>query len=166
MSLQTKLLAWLVSVAMVFAVLFGAYEYGRRVEGLKRDKELLTERLQYADAFNQAQSRNDELKTQGAKQHAKDTETINRMRDDLSAFRLRLPKPPACDGVPNSASGDVDSAAGGGLRAGAEQAAFDRFTVGLKQDSYEIDTALNACRVVMNWARSLCQLNNSCVEKK
>lgn len=166
MSIETKLLAWLTSIAMVFALFFAVFQYGRHIEGQKRDNELLTERLQYAKAFADAQTANDKLKTDGAKQHAQDTATINRIRDDFSAFRLRLPKVAACDGDTNPASGGVDGSAATGIRPDPEQAAFDRFTDGLKQDSYKIDSVLDSCRVVMSWARNLCKLNNTCKEPR
>jgi len=166
MSIEAKLLAWLVSIAMVFAVLFSAYEYGRHAEGQKRDNEALTERLEYAKAFDKAQAANDTLKTDGAEQHAQDIADNNRIRDEFSTFRLHLPKPSACTGVPNPSSGSLDGLAGSGIRPEPEQAAFDRFTDGLKQDSYRIDSALDSCRVVVTWARSLCKLNNTCMEAK
>lgn len=154
MSIEIKIIAWMASVGVVFAVLYGAYEYGRHVEGLRRDNEALTERLAYATAFEKAQTANDKLKTDGAKQHAQDTATINRIRDDFSAFRLRLPKAAPCNGVPDPASGGVDGGAGGGIRPDPEQAAFDRFTDGLKQDAYALDSVLDSCRTVFNYLKA------------
>lgn len=167
MSFEVKLSIWLVSIGIVLGSLLGAYEYGRHVEGIKRENEALKERLVYAEAFTDAQTANDKLKTDGVKQHAQDTETINRIRDDFSDFRLRMPKAKNChsDGVSNTSSGIMDGTTGGGLRAEAEQAAADRFSDGLKQDSYRLDTIIDSCRVVMNWARGLCKFDDACKVK-
>lgn len=166
MSLQTKLFAWLGSVAMVFALFFSVFQYGRHIEGLERDNEMLVERLVYAKAFEDAQTANDKLKSDGAKQHAKDTAITERERANFAAFRLHLPKATACDGDTNTASGGMDGGAGGWIRPDPEQEAADRLSDGLKQDSYRIDTVLDSCRVVMTWARNLCKLNNTCMEAK
>lgn len=40
MSIQIKLILWLISVGVVLGALFGAYRFGRHVEGLDRDAQL------------------------------------------------------------------------------------------------------------------------------
>jgi len=40
-NIQAKLILWLLSLAMVLGALFGAYRYGRHVEGLARDAQML-----------------------------------------------------------------------------------------------------------------------------
>ncbi len=41
MSIKVKLVLWLLSLAVVLVALFGVYRYGRHVEGLERDAQLL-----------------------------------------------------------------------------------------------------------------------------
>lgn len=41
--MRTKLILWLLSLAVVLAGLYGVHRYGRHVEGLERDRQQLTE---------------------------------------------------------------------------------------------------------------------------
>lgn len=54
MSAQVKLILWLLSLAIVLGALFGAYRYGRHVEGFARDSQQL-------DAVTKAVDRANEL---------------------------------------------------------------------------------------------------------
>lgn len=51
MSAQARIILWLISVAGVLGVLYGAYGYGRHVEGLERDR---TQLAAVRDAVKQA----------------------------------------------------------------------------------------------------------------
>lgn len=41
MNIQAKLILWLLSLSVVLGALFGVYRFGRHVEGLERDAQLL-----------------------------------------------------------------------------------------------------------------------------
>lgn len=41
MDIRTKLILWLLSLAVVLGALYGLYRYGRHVEGLERDSQQL-----------------------------------------------------------------------------------------------------------------------------
>lgn len=95
MSIQARLILWLLSLAIVFGALFGAYRYGRNVEGLARDAKERDALIEYAKV----------VKSSG-EQHAKDQDTINRLGRELGGVRIHLP---ACDPV---AGAHQDGAAG------------------------------------------------------
>lgn len=52
-SIQAKLILWLLSLAVVLGALFGAYRYGRNVEGLARDAQLLDAVVKAVDHANE-----------------------------------------------------------------------------------------------------------------
>lgn len=53
MNIQAKLILWLLSLAVVLGTLFGAYRYGRHVEGLTRDAQLLDAVVKAVDHANE-----------------------------------------------------------------------------------------------------------------
>lgn len=167
MTVWMKLLAAIAILAAIAGSYIGVYLHGVETEHARGENELLNERLTYAKAFDAGQAENDKIKTEGAKQHAKDTEIINNYRNEYAGFRLHLP-PASCQnsGISGPASGSLDGNAGSGSCSEPAQPALDRFTAGLEQDAYDTEVKLNACRVVMTWARSLCKLNNTCAESR
>jgi hypothetical protein len=69
----------------------------------------------------------------------------------------------------NTSSGDIQAAAEGKLLPGAPedpQRALDEFMAGTDGAFREADTVVNECRVVYEWAKSLCKFNNTCIETK
>ena len=164
MSIQAKLIAWLLSVAVVFGLLLAAYEYGRGVEKTLQENKALKLQVQQDEEKTRMATENDQLKTQLGVQHAQDTAATDHIRDDFSNFRLHMSS--TCNSLPNPASGSANGVAGAGIRPNTEQEAFDAFTDGLKYDNYQTDKVMDSCRVVMNWARDLCKLNNTCTETK
>lgn len=77
MDIRTKLIAWLV---VVLGALFGAYRYGRHVEGLERNDKEREGLIAYAQV----------IKSSG-EQHAKDQDTISRLGRELGRVRIHLP---------------------------------------------------------------------------
>ena len=160
MSTETKLIAWLLSIALVFGVMLGMYEYGRKVEKTAQENTELKLKVQRDAERAKLITENDQLKTKLGVQHAQDTAETDRIRDDFATFRLHVPS--TCNSLPNPASGSMDGATGARTRPNTEQEAFDTFTDGLKYDDYQTDKVMDSCRVVMNWAKNLCKLNNTC----
>ena len=151
MSTQLKLLVWLLSVAMVFIVLFGAYHYGKSVQGATDD--LVAAKIRIADdkAILDKQTENDALKTRLGVQHAQSDNALNFLLDH-PAQRMLLPS--ACPGQDIAASGSSVQTPGTQSASDLYQSAFDDFTRGLESDAAEYSRALNACQVVMEWAKA------------
>jgi len=111
MSLETKAILWLASLAIVAGALFGVYRYGRHVEGLEqaveRDKAVQEQQeknrlalLAYAKTI-----------TDAGVQHDQDQIIVNRLATDLQRVRIHIP---TCT-VPGAAQASADSSGGTGL---------------------------------------------------
>ncbi|MFA6972392.1 MAG: hypothetical protein WC208_13485 [Gallionella sp.] len=158
MSLQGKVIALVLLIGIVLVGEFALFQYGRHVEGLERDQ-----------AAAEAAIQNEAIKAQlqGEKNAAQ--KRIDDLADELRRARVLLPKcglrktdttHPASGGVQTPASGKP-------LPEPAEdpQRALDEFMDGTDTGFHEADTAINECRVVNEWAKSLCKLY-SCVGPK
>ncbi|MFA6904314.1 MAG: hypothetical protein WC236_14665 [Gallionellaceae bacterium] len=158
MNAQLKLMAGLVLIAAIIGGMFSLFQYGRHVEGLERDQ-----------AAAKAVIQNEAIKyqLQGEKNAAQ--KRIDDLADELRRARVLLPKCglrktdttyPASGGVQTPASGKP-------LPEPAEdpQRALDEFMDGTDTAFHEADTTVNDCRVVTEWAKSLCKLY-SCVGPK
>lgn len=106
MSIQLKLIAWLLSVVTVLGVLYGAYHYGRHVQSLVDDK-MHAQAVQAQEQRNQAalQAYSESL-TKAGEQHDKDQRSINSLHDQLGRVRVRFPA--GCSG-PTNTQGSADS---------------------------------------------------------
>ncbi|MFA6204394.1 MAG: hypothetical protein WC710_14545 [Gallionella sp.] len=159
MNAQLKLMAGLVLIAAIIGGMFSLFQYGRHVEGLERDNIAAKAAIQ-----NEAIK----AKLQGEKHEAQ--KRIDDLAADNKRLRVLLPgcrlrktdtTHPASGGVQTPASGKPlpDSAED-------SQRALDEFMDGTDTGFHEADTTVNDCRVVTEWAKSLCKLNNSCLERK
>lgn len=112
MGIQLKIIAWLLSVAAVLGVLYGAYHYGRHVESL--------EQAVIRDSAIQAQQETHRLAllSQSAKiinagvQHDTDQNTITSLRAQLGGVRIHFPT--GCS-VPKPADTRADSGGSAGV---------------------------------------------------
>jgi hypothetical protein len=108
MTLQAKLIAWLASVAAVLAVLYGAYHYGRHVQGMEddtaRQKAVITQQQKdQVDILAYAES----LKTAG-EQHDVNQSIIDSLHDHIehdNGLRIHIPGCSASAGVAKTAVG-------------------------------------------------------------
>lgn len=111
MSAEGKLIAWLLSVAMVLLSLYGMYRYGRHVEALdqtaERDKAVAEQQeknrlalLAYAKKI-----------TDAGVQHDQDQAVVNRLSADLRRVSIHIPTCP----VPGVAEAATDSHGGSGV---------------------------------------------------
>lgn len=80
MSATSKLILWLLSLAIVLGALFGSYRYGRHVEGLVRDRQELKLMAVYVEKVKQSEE-----------QHDKDQATINRLATGSRRVRVVFP---------------------------------------------------------------------------
>lgn len=134
------------------ASLLGAEQYGDHARGVKDDLATAKEHLAIAKVIQTQSEENDALKTKLEVDHANSEAALNTL---LSA-------PAPIVRVPHCAStGKVNSTPGSSVpatspeRAGDEtQIAFDAFRQGLESDAAEWSRALNACKVVMDWAKA------------
>ena len=105
-----------------------------------------------AQAVQDAAKANSELILQLELKRNANTKTINDLRADLAAVRVRVPQ--LC--VPDqSTSRGKDAAAGSGSQPIDAQAAFEKFRRGLESDAYGADEVTEQCRVLRDWAASL-----------
>lgn len=81
-------------------------------------------------------------------QHAQDTQALS----DIAAHPVRV-RIPSCPNQANPAGGGVLQTPSPERAADASQKSFDEFRQGLESDAIEWSAALNACSVVMQWAR-------------
>lgn len=70
MGAQAKLILWLISLAVVLGALFGAYRYGRHVEGLARDSQQLGKMKQEVKAGNRLAAADNAAATDAAAKEA------------------------------------------------------------------------------------------------
>ena len=78
--MQVKLMAWLVSVAAVFGLLYAAYAYGKHVEHLEMEEKATAGLLAYAERIVLSGVQND-----------KDQLTINNLSADVKRLRIKIP---------------------------------------------------------------------------
>lgn len=124
MTLQMKLIAWLVSVAAVLAVLYGAYHYGRHVQGLEddtaRQEAVITQQQKdQADILAYAES----LKTAG-EQHDVNQSIIDSLHDHIehdNGLRIHIPD---CAASTSVAKATVGGNAASGVLPDTVDAAF------------------------------------------
>ena len=92
MTWQLRILAWATSLGVVFAVLYGAYHYGRHVESLEQ-ADIWNKALQAQDVRNTAILTNKLTTIQNAEaQHDADQKTIGTLNTNLNGLRLHFPK--------------------------------------------------------------------------
>lgn len=117
MTIQAKIALWLASIAVVFALFFSAYEYGRHVESLKqtaeRDKAIQEQQdkntkdlLAYAEQIKKGQIENDQNRALIARMHA-DTNRL-RVHFPASALCAEAQPNPNSDGTSGMVPNRVD----------------------------------------------------------
>lgn len=148
---EAKLIAVVVGFIIIGGILFGTYHYGRTVQKTKDD--LVMEQLKNSlqAQVNEAQTANDTLKTQLGVQHEQANAALNVL---LSAPAQRV-RVPTCSqtGQANTAARSAVPATSTQRASDTAQSAFDGFRQGLESDAAEWSRALNACQVVMSWAK-------------
>lgn len=152
-----KLLGALLSAV---ALALSCYLYGRHAQHTVDDLQLTKERLVWAQAVQKGQDEvikatqdNDALKTKLEVQHAESSKALNDLRSH-PAGRVLLPTNcPASSDQADSASGSAVSATATQRAGDTSQAALDEAQRGMEADSIEWADALNACAVVMGWAK-------------
>lgn len=146
-----KLAAGLGVVAMLYAVYWGV-DHGGYTRG--RDEVQAAwnkEREKIAQEALEAAQNNLKTITKLEENKNENLKTIGKLRSDLADFRVRVPSTP-CSGA-NTASNDP--APSTGTLPNNPQTAFDDFKRGMESDAAEVDTVIESCRVVMEWARGL-----------
>lgn len=127
MPIQAKLILWLLSVAVVLGVLFGAYHYGRHVQGLE-DNELRNAAVIEQQTKNQAAllAYTEKIQTAG-EQHDKNQTIISSLHDELNRVHVHIP---TC-AVSNPAETSADSGGGAGILSNAVDESFARLQDGV-----------------------------------
>jgi len=159
--------------ALVVALSLGAYRHGVTTTTDKYELQIAAKELADAKALEKMRSENAAAtkKLQGEKYAAQ--KRIDALADELAHVRVLLP---GCGDVVPVPS-DPASATGGSVQAPAgreslpntaesPQRALDQFMDGTDSAFREADTVVNQCRVVVEWAKGLCKINNSCVESR
>ena len=127
MPIQAKLILWLLSVAVVLGVLFGAYHYGRHVQGLE-DDELRNAAVIEQQTKNQAAllAYTEKIQTAG-EQNDKNQTIISSLHDELNRVHVHIP---TC-AVSNPADASTDSGGGAGILSNAVDESFARLQDGI-----------------------------------
>ncbi len=145
MPIQAKLILWLLSVAVVLGVLFGAYHYGRHVQGLE-DDELRNAAVIEQQTKNQAAllAYTETIKSAG-EQHDKNQTIISGLHDELGRVRVHIP---TC-AVSNPAEASTDRGGGAGILSNAVDAEFGKLQESVSRLVERCD-ALNIDSIRMN----------------
>ena len=144
MNIQAKLVAGLFIILAVLASYAATYKYGRHVEFLKQEN-IRKDVVIKANADNEAVK----LELQEVRQNAEDALNILLA---TPAPRVRIPICPS--GESNPAGGSEVPTTGAKSTPDKIQRALDDFTRGLEIDAIEWSRTIEACRVVMNWAKA------------
>jgi hypothetical protein len=149
-TIEAKLIAGVIGFILIGGILFGAYHYGRTTQ--KVQDALVAAKLQLAeDALIQdAQAKNEALKTTLEVKHEQANDALNYLLDH-PAQRVLLPS--TCPGQAIAAGGSAVQAPGSQPAGDIAQSALDDFVKGMESDAAEYSRALNACQVVMTWAK-------------
>lgn len=151
------------TLALVLGLFASGYFYGRHAEGIKQ--KAIINKMELARAAEiqaaqaeiiKAQSANDALKTKLGVQHAQANNALNTLLDN-PAGRVQLPStclPASASGEAHSPSGSAVSTTSPERTADTAQEALDGFRRSLEADAAEWSRALNACAVVMDWAKN------------
>lgn len=145
------------AVAIVAALLFGAYEHGVSTTTSKYELRIAERDLADAKAALENKRVIDTLR--GEKDDAQ--KRIDTLAADNKRYRVLLPRCGRIMPVPNTdnpASGGVQATAGREpLPESAEgaQGALDAFVAGSDADAYAADSLVNECRMVYKWAKGL-----------
>lgn len=150
----------LAAIIMATGIFGGGYFYGRHVQGINDDANMNAERLTWTwavaegqKAENDAIQANDALKTQLEVQHAQANDALNVLLSH-PAGGVQLPANcAAASGETHATSGGAVQTASGERAFDPLQAALDDFTRGMEADAAEWSRAINACAVVIGWAR-------------
>jgi len=144
--MQAKILIALLSLAVAFV---GGWNIGSDRVQHKWDKE----RLETAEAARVAAGKNAKIINDLEAEKNESNKTIDRLRDDIAGFRVRVPKTPCVRSDPSGRGGDATST--DGKPADQSQEAFDRFRHSLESDAANADKVIENCRVVVDWAKGL-----------
>lgn len=96
MGIQSKLVLWLLSLAAVALVLFGAYRYGKHVEGLERDRQQLAKVEQSIDDGNALAKADNAAATDAAADASARTESAGRRAGRVEQGITARPEYTAC----------------------------------------------------------------------
>ena len=145
MSIQVKIIAWLLSVVSVLGVLYGAYHYGRHVQSLTdADAQNAAVIAQQIESAKQLSSHIEKEK-KAVEDHDQNQTIIDSLRSELGRVRVRVPSctvPAITESIPDK---------NGRSRALPEstQIAFDEFRQGLESDAARCD-AMNIDAIRLN----------------
>lgn len=155
MTIELRLMAWLLSVSLVMGGLFGVYKHGRHVEGLERDKIAAAQFRAVSETITGELTKNDLLKTELETKHAENQKIVDDLHTTINRLRIVLPKTATCgdNSQTDTSSGSKGGAAGAGALPADAQESLDRFTAGVADLAHEADTLTESCRVVIDWAR-------------
>lgn len=134
-------------IILFAAIVAGAFGSGWTVNQWRHDAEKKAE----VEAQLAKEKANSELITSLELKRNANIKTINSLRNDLAAERVRVPKFCVSD---NTATGSADATTGSGSKPINAQAAFEKFRLGLESDAYGADEIVEQCRVLRDWAAS------------
>ena len=144
---------WL-RIILIAVLALGAFVTGYRTgaNGVQRDWD--AERHAQVAAHLAAVEQNQQTITDLEIKHAKVTADLEYLRAH-PAGRVRLPPKTPCPSVPNPTSGVSIPAPSAERASDPAQDALGETQSGMESDANEWARALNACQVVMDWAKSL-----------
>jgi hypothetical protein len=151
-TLQAKLIGIALLLSALGGGAFGLVEYGKHTQ--KTADDLVAAKLQLAEdkLINDARNANDVLTTKLEVDHANSEAALNTLLSAPAAI-VRVPHCASSSKV-NTASGSSVPVASPERASDTSQSAFDSFRQGVESDAAEWSRALNACQVVMSWAKS------------
>lgn len=140
---------WLTAITLAVGIFFAGYSKG--ADSVKRDWQ--RERYEMVKAQLEAVEQNQRTITELEEKHAKATTDLDYLRAH-PVGRVRLPKT-TCPDLPSPPSGVAIPATSPERTSDAAQDALGEAQSGMESDAIEWARALNACQVVMDWAKSL-----------
>ena len=140
---------WKVFAAV--GVVAGIFMFGYNAGSNSVQNKWNEEQLRNAFAREQARKDNETVITRLEETKNANLVKIDAMRRDIAQLRVRLPETPCAGGLPKppATTGGIATIATSGVIPATAQAAFDRFTVGVGEDSARADQVVEQCRVVM-----------------
>lgn len=142
-----------VRIAMIAVLALGLFGSGYRIgsNGVQQDWD--AERHAQVVAHLAAVEQNQQTITDLEIKHAKVTADLEYLRTHPTG-RVRLPKT-TCPDLPNPTGGSAIPTPGSERTSDPTQDALGDAQSGMESDAVEWARALNACQVVMDWAKSL-----------
>lgn len=139
-------------ILFFLAGLFGAEQYGDHARGVKDDLKAAQLKIAEDKLINDARNENDALNQELEKTHEQANAALNVL---LSAPAVSV-RVPTCARSSKTypASGSSVSVTSPERTSDETQSAFNDFRQGLESDAAEWSKALNACQVVMDWAKA------------